>query len=205
MDWTDGNPSKVVEPGAAKKLLGWVALERPPFEFMNFLFFNTDEWVKYFEIVTDETAFARVDAIVDKDGNGSFLTLQEAHDSAQVTAGSTILITSDLELIATQNITKQDLEIKMQPGNRFLKGAGAPATNFKGISINATADRCRLMHLGLGRAGKLFNGSGDVVLQIEAGANDVLLFNPMSPPGNTADLTDNGTNTVVSIPQNVSV
>jgi len=48
-DWTDGAAAKQVEPSAAKKLTGWVALERPPFEFMNFLFFNTDQWVKFLE------------------------------------------------------------------------------------------------------------------------------------------------------------
>ena len=55
IDWTDGAAAKQVEPSAAKKLLGLFALERPPFEFMNFLFFNTDEWIKYLESVTDET------------------------------------------------------------------------------------------------------------------------------------------------------
>lgn len=201
IDWTDGAVSKVVEPSAAKKLLGWVALERPPFEYMNFLFFRLDEWAKYLESITDETANARV-VLVDAGGNGQFTTLQAAHDSASVVAGSKILILSDLSLDSTTTISKNDIEIEMRPGTRILKGGGAAATNFTGIQVQATADRCRLKGFGLGRAGNFFNGTGDKALEIVAGAADVFIDNPASPTGNTTDIDDQGTDTVIANPQN---
>ena len=203
IDWTDGDAAKQVEPSSSKKLLGWVALERPPFEYINWLFYTVDLWNKYHESVTDETAFARVDAIVDAGGSGTHTTLQAAHDDAAVLAGSTILITSDLELDATVSITKPDIEIKMQPGKRFKKGSGAAATGFVGVEIGATADRCRLSGLAFGSAtgGEQFSGSGDVALSVEAGNNDTFVFNPIFVAGNDTDLSDSGTDTQVIGPQ----
>lgn len=203
LDWTDGAVSKVVEPSSGKKLLGWVALERPPFEYMNWLFFRTDEWLKYLESITDETALARVDAIVDEAGNGTHTTLQDAHDDANVQAGSTILITSDLDLDATITITKADIEIRMQPGYRFHKGGGASASNFTGVQVQATADRCRLMHLAFGSVtgGEKFSGTGDVALDVASGAANTFLFNPVFVTGNTTDLSDSGSDTEILAPQ----
>lgn len=204
LDWTDGSPSKQVEPSGAKKLLGWVALERPPFEYMNYLFWEQDNWNKYFESVTDETAYARVDAIVDKDGNGNFLDLQSAHDSGDITTGSTILITSDLLIDAPVVISKPGIEIKQVPGRRIKKGPGAAPTGFIGLQVLNSADRIRLMHLGFGSVtgGEKFSGAGDVALQIQAGADNVFLFNPQFVIGNTVDLDDgNPSSTEVLAPQ----
>lgn len=47
--WTDGSPSKVVEPPSAKKLAGWTPGEPPPMQYMNWLFWLIDEWVKWFD------------------------------------------------------------------------------------------------------------------------------------------------------------
>jgi len=197
LDWTDGAPAKVVEPSAAKKLLGWVALERPPFEFMNFLFFNTDEWIKYLESVTDNTLGA-LTVVVDAGGGGSFLTLQAAHDDAGTVAGTKILIVSDLSLATTTNITKPDIEIEMTAGKRFLKAGGAPATNFTGVIIGATADRVRLRGLGFGRSATHFSGAGDKGIEVAAGATDVAVLNPVFGPTNTTNLDDNGTTTLIA-------
>lgn len=203
LTWTDGDAAKVVEPSAPKKLLGWVALERPPFEYMNWLFFRADEWLQYLESVTDETALARVDAIVNESGSGTHTDLQSAHDDANVQAGSTILITSDLDLDTTVTITKADIEIRMQPGFRFHKGGSAPATNFTGVQVQATADRCRLRSLAFGSAvgGEQFSGTGDIALELASGVTDVYLENPVFVAGNTTDLTDSGTDTVIASPQ----
>lgn len=201
-DWTLGEPAKVVEPSAGKKLLGWVALERPPFEFMNFLFFNTDEWVKYLESITDETVNAR-QVIVNAAGNGQFLTLQAAHDDADTVPGTKILITSDLSITATVNISKNDIEIEFRPGFRLLKGGGAPATNFTGMQIQATADRFRGTHLAFAKAGSVFNGASDKALEIVVGVEDAFLFNTIFGPGNTQDLDNQGTDTVITNSQNV--
>lgn len=48
-NWTDGSPSKVQEPPPAKKLAGWTPGEPPPMQYMNWLFYNLDQWVKWIE------------------------------------------------------------------------------------------------------------------------------------------------------------
>jgi len=56
LDWTVGNPNfgtVTVEPTTGKKVTGWTPGEAPPPEFFNWLFFNADQWDKYFEATTD--------------------------------------------------------------------------------------------------------------------------------------------------------
>jgi len=171
---------------------------------MNFLFLNTDEWVKYLESVTDETANNN-QVLVDAGGSGQFLTLQAAHDDAGTVPGTKLLVISDLSIDVKVTISKNDIEIEFRNGKRLLKGGGAPAAGFTGMEIQATADRVRLKHCGFGRAGGLFDGAGNVALDIIAGATDVYLDNPIFGPGNTSDLLDNGTDTVIASPQNMSV
>jgi hypothetical protein len=51
-EWTLTNPSfgtVTVEPSGAKKITGWQAAERPAHQYMNWIHYITDAWVKYFE------------------------------------------------------------------------------------------------------------------------------------------------------------
>lgn len=47
--WADGDPSFSVEPSEGKKDTGWLSGEKPPFQFMNFLFLKVKEWIDWFE------------------------------------------------------------------------------------------------------------------------------------------------------------
>lgn len=203
IEWTVDNPAPGtvrVEPTAQEKKDGWDINQRPPREFMNFLFFNLDEWIKYLEQQTDLFVAGNIDAIVDAGGNGTHLTLQAAHDAAEVIPGSKIIIVSDLVLVATQSITKPDIEIEMSPGFRFTKGVGAPATNFTGVDINASAKRTRLSHLAFGSAtpSERFAGGGDLALNVAAAADHVFLMNPIFVVGNTTDIVTNGNATMIT-------
>lgn len=49
-DWTVGNSSfgsVTIEPTSGKKTTGWTPAERPSPQFMNWLFYNQDQWIKY--------------------------------------------------------------------------------------------------------------------------------------------------------------
>jgi len=51
-DWTLTNPSfgtVTVEPSGAKKITGWQGAEKPAHQYMNWIHYITDAWVKYFE------------------------------------------------------------------------------------------------------------------------------------------------------------
>lgn len=70
LDWTDGSPSKVVQPPTSKQLQGWVAAEAPPFQYMNWLFWLTDQWIQFLdETIETGTGIENVRLI-----NGGFWT-----------------------------------------------------------------------------------------------------------------------------------
>lgn len=188
LGWTDGDAAKVVEPSSAKKLLGWVALERPPFEYVNWLFFRADEWIKYFESVTDEIVGAG-QIIVDAAGGGSFTDLQSAHDSADVGPGSKIVVTSDLTIDSTVQISKNDLEIEFRSGNKLIKGGGAPATNFRGLEIVSSCDRLTLRNAWF----EGFTGAGDNALWLDASALYAVFFRLIFDANNNFEDNSNAT------------
>lgn len=53
LDWTDGNPSKVVQPPANFLLEGWDPGQAPPSQYMNWLFYTTDQWIQYLDHITN--------------------------------------------------------------------------------------------------------------------------------------------------------
>ncbi len=56
LDWTVGNTnfgSVTIEPTSGKKLTGWTPAERPSPQFMNWIFYNTDQWEKYLSSAVD--------------------------------------------------------------------------------------------------------------------------------------------------------
>lgn len=46
-EWADGGSAVIVEPSGAKKLLGWV-IEKPPYQFFNWLFNNIYQWILWY-------------------------------------------------------------------------------------------------------------------------------------------------------------
>jgi len=47
--WADANPSFAVEPSEGKKDTGWLSGEKPPFQYMNWLFLKVKAWIDWFE------------------------------------------------------------------------------------------------------------------------------------------------------------
>lgn len=118
INWTDGAASKVQEPTAPKKLIGWEPDERPSNKFMNFLFFNTDEWIKYLEGVTDEilTGAGSFFNVVVGTGAGTVVDLNAAVAAAP--ADGRIFVKSHPPLtnaLGVQTINKAGLEIIFGP------------------------------------------------------------------------------------------
>lgn len=160
IDWTDGNALKVTEPTSGKKLLGWTKSERPPFQFMNWLFFNLDEWIDYLESVTD--AFIGYQSIYAAFvGTGSLATHANINAAvADVPAGSKILVISSATVNTIQSLSKDKLEVDFLPSVIYTKGTAATA-------IQVQADRCMI------RGGEfaLFSGGGDAAIIIDSGSD----------------------------------
>lgn len=138
-NWTVGNPDFVnttVEPSVAKKQAGWAPDEKPPAEFFNWLFYITDQWVDYFESITD-AQFIAFDVIVGDTGSNPAAThdtLQDAVDDVSLGSNVSVLITEDQTINTTIDLSKSAWRIFCQPGVTFTKGSVTT-----GISMNATA------------------------------------------------------------------
>jgi hypothetical protein len=146
-NWTVGNPdiaTITVEPTNSKKQAGWLPDERPPREFMNWLFFNLGEWVDYLEEVTDDFADQSIiyDAFVG--GGGTHADINALMADPDIANLKNILVVSTL---AIDNIQEVD-----QPGMTFTFKAGAgitkngPTGADVGIRLAATADRTRIIN-----------------------------------------------------------
>lgn len=174
--WTATNPGVRVEPSAPYKNTGWFSNIRPPYQFMNWLFYNLGvEWLGYFEGVTDalKNAGAQFDFTIGT--GGDFADINAAMAAPGVFAGARLYILNSLAFAMTQQITKNQISIDMGPGT-VLSDAGAL------IGIQVSATRCRI------KGGKM-SGFATEALLIDAGSNYTMI-GEMLFQGNAADVND---------------
>jgi hypothetical protein len=161
-DWTDGSLTKVEEPSSGKKLLGWQLSERPSFKFMNWLFYNVDQWIDYFEEVTDTYASV-YQAVVSPGG----LTLQQAHDLAAVVSGSRIYVKAGTYTVNAQiNFSKSGIRVDCAPGASFVKGSASTGLRITGD--DNVFDGLRFSS---------FSGGGDQAIEVAAGGDRNRILN----------------------------
>lgn len=59
LNWVpDGSPSKQVQPPNAQMQSGWTAGEAPPMEYMNWLFYTSDQWIQWLDQLSSQTNIA---------------------------------------------------------------------------------------------------------------------------------------------------
>lgn len=125
LDWAVSNPdpaTNVIEPSAAKKQAAWAANERPPYEFVNWMFFRQDEWNKYFENKTDVIA-ARADVVIGSSGRATHATLQDAVDDVLLGSNLWVLIEDNYTVNTTIQLSKAGWRIDFMPGVVYSKGS----------------------------------------------------------------------------------
>ena len=191
-EWTVGNQdfaTVTVEPSAAKKEAGWFPDERPPREFMNWLFNNMGDWIDYFE--TEIDSFANQSVIYDAfvGGGGTHADINALMADANIANIKNVLIISTLAVDATQIIN--------QPGMNFTfkANAGITKNGLTGadLGLQIDADRVRILN---GRF-LSFNVAGDKAMQVNG--NNCLIFGNMFNDndlaienlGNNNELTSN--------------
>jgi len=132
--WTVGNgdfATVTQEPTATKKEPGWLVNERPPREFMNWLFWIHGQWIEYLEEVTDE--FAAGWDIVVGSAPGMVADLQTAINAASV--GDRILVTEGETVDTRILIDKSGIEIYFKPGINFTKGTATKCFEITGDRV----------------------------------------------------------------------
>lgn len=175
----DENPTKAQEPTLAKKALGFVADERPPFSFHNWLWARIHNWLVYFESITDEIYAAQLefDAIVGADPGASHATLQDAIDDAS--AGWKILILDSANVAARITVDKSDIELVFKPGVTYTKTGDTVGLEYTGARVKVRGGRFVGWTVG-----------GDIVHKYLAGADYCHLMESYFGVGTDTDVDD---------------
>ena len=158
-DWSVGNPdfgTVTIEPTAGKKQTAWTSGERPPFQIMNWLFYNIDQWIKYF----DDVFPGIYHAIVGTSTGSTHATLAAALADVTVPAGARILIRDSETVNSTIQVTKNNVKLEFMPGVTFSKGSAGT-----GIQISAVG-----VWIEGGRFAN-FSTAGNKGILVDAGSN----------------------------------
>lgn len=186
-NWTDGDAEKVTEPTVGKKLLGWIADERPSPKFMNWLFFNITEWITYFETTTDGLTALQSTYDVVVGVGGTHATLALALADVGLVGPQRVLIIDPVSITATIDINKDGWFIEWKPQALYAQsGAISPG-------LLVTANNVSLVN------GKFidFDGGSDVAIELDAAATNTLV-NKCRFSNVDTDIQDDGTNSVLS-------
>lgn len=185
-EWTVGNPdfaTITVEPSAAKKEQGWLPDERPPREFMNWLFNNLGEWVDYLEEVTDSAGAQSViyDAFVGASGTHADINALMADPA--VATFKNILVISTLAVDATQVINQDGMNFEFKPTAGITKNGPTGAA----LGLQIDSNRVRIIN------GRFigFNVVGEKAMQVN-GDNNLVSGNMFND--NDTSLEDLGNN-----------
>jgi len=69
LNWTDGNSTKVIDPPSGLKFQGWSPGQAPPSQYFNWLLWKTDQWIQYFDEITNSGVPEQAIRLI----NGGFL------------------------------------------------------------------------------------------------------------------------------------
>lgn len=89
--WAYGDSSYRIEPSTSKKQTGWLSAEKPPFQYMNWIHYQNNSWIDYFETKVENIYPTMMRSAGTLTWNGSTLTFGSAIDvSFRVTTGQQI-------------------------------------------------------------------------------------------------------------------
>lgn len=109
------------EPSGSKKATGWLKLEKPPYQLMNWLFNKISEWLDY------HSGNAQYNIIVGGDSDERDYATMVAYIADSPSAGDRVSIKGD-EVLAATLVIPDGIEVTMLKGNKFTL-----TTNFSPI------------------------------------------------------------------------
>ncbi len=155
---TDDASAKINDPGLTKKLAGWLYTERPPFQYVNWLFNRIHKWLlglqgSYFDIVvgsaTQVTNLEATHVIADL-------------DDTLVTTGTKILILSGTHTLAANlSLSNDDVSVISESSLSIID----VATFTFSLSGLRTKSKVRVINAGAGDI--IVSGSGSEIVGID--------------------------------------
>ena len=185
-DWSVGNPdfaNVTQEPTAQFKEDAWGIDQKPPREFMNWLFFNNDQWIKYLESITDELIAGAPDFDATVGVNGTHATITAA--IAAVGVDKRIFVLDPQSLTATTIINVEGIELTFHPSAAISKGATTT------IGLQVDAKRVKI----LGGRFLNFDEAGGKAIELTANAKNCFIKNNTFS-NNTDEIDDLGANNI---------
>lgn len=85
--WTDGDAAKQIQPPAGQINTGWTNGQKPPFRFMNWLFYQIGLWIQYLDSVA-----ASAQVIVAADGSVTGASPNRTYVMNPTTGGVTFTV-----------------------------------------------------------------------------------------------------------------
>lgn len=193
LDWVTTNAAVRSEPSSGKKATGWASNERPPFQHFNWLFYNIDQWIKYFDTEIDDgiAGFGTlVDHKVGSDSNADYASLKACLDSGNVSAGDRILVYSSESMNERANITQDDVEVIFHP--RVVMSKSGSNVENPAYAIRITGNRIKVE----GGRFNAWSGGSDAAIRVESGANYTRLNKINFTSTCTEGISDEGTYTI---------
>ena len=168
INWTDGAPSKVVQPDASFLLTGWQAGQAPPPQYMNWAFYELDQWVQYLDQITNAGVPDGAIRLLNG-GNWSFdaTTGALSWDAAANLAIPSIPDSSNV--IAASSVTLNDGDVAYITPNTPIIAQG---TTFSGLTLISPVNFTGNISVGMNVTGPGIP-SGTTVLGV--GSNNVTL------------------------------
>lgn len=164
--WVTGQSGlNIVEPTVGKKAAGWAPDERPPAEYINWLYQNISDWIDFIDSISSTSAIAlEYAAIVGPSAPATHASLAAALADVAVPNGSRILVLTDQTLASPVTITKNNIEIYFASGKSLIKGAGTQGLIIQGLN-------CRI------HGGRIvgYSTAGDKAIQVQAGAKNCMI------------------------------
>jgi hypothetical protein len=134
LDWVPtGNPLYVQQPSAGQQATGWVYEESPPMEYMNWLFYTTDLWLKYFDAVLGISPTARLFI----DDTTPAVTAQNSQEIFVNTTAAPVTVTLPASPTIGWKIILKDSKKTFATNNLTIARNGS---NINGVASNYTGD-----------------------------------------------------------------
>lgn len=178
----------IVEPTGGEKAAGWAADQRPPAEYMNWIFQNISDWIDYINtnaalIELSSTLYKAIVGTVAAGSPATHASLAAALADSAVVAGSRILILEDQTQAAQVVVSKANIELVFASRKSFIKSAGTSC-------LRISADGFKIW-------GGRFSGwstAGDKAIIIDSGIKNVMIRDVVFASCDT-QIDDSGTNT----------
>ncbi len=131
VDWIPDNTTGIATPPGAKLDVGWVSAEKPPYQYMNWLFNLLSQWVNF-------TGPGAPTVIVGDADFCTHATLADAVADTDVGTNIRVLLAESQSISATINLTKAGWKIEALPGVTYTKSAVTTGISVQAANIEIT-------------------------------------------------------------------